>query len=393
MKRLFIIGASVLQIPAIKKAKELDLFVGVVDMNPRALGIEFADKFYEVSTIDIEGVIEAAKDFKPDGVLTIATDMPIRSVAAVAGIFGLQGISTEVAIKATDKLAMIRCFENNNVPSPWYYAVSSEEDFNKLIKIISPPFIIKPSDSSGSRGVILINSPDKAMDGFRYSKSVSRSGVVLVEEYMKGPEVSVEIITVGGQSAVLAVTDKLTTGAPFFVEMGHSQPSSLSPETIKEIEEVSMKAVKALGIDNSPSHVEIIVTASGPKLVELGARLGGDCITTHLVPLSTGIDMVKASIKLALGEIPEIDSGIKKGAAIRYINSGEGILMDIPGLDKAWKIEGVKHIEIVKQIGDSVKTIHGSGDRLGYVIAQSETSSKAVKICEEALKSLDVKII
>lgn len=393
MKRLFIIGASVLQIPAIKKAKELDLYVGVVDMNPKASGIEFADRFYEVSTIDIEGIIEAAKDFKPDGVMTIATDMPIRSVAAVAGIFGLQGISMEVAIKATDKLAMIRCFESNNVPSPWYYAVSSVEDFNKLIKKISPPFIMKPSDSSGSRGVILINSPDKAIEGFRYSKSVSRSGVVLVEEYMKGPEVSVEIITVGGKSTVLAVTDKLTTGAPFFVEMGHSQPSALSPETIKEIEEVSIKAVKALGIDNSPSHVEIIVTASGPKLVELGARLGGDCITTHLVPLSTGIDMVKASIKLALGEIPDIEAGIMKGAAIRYINSGEGVLMDISGLDTVWKIDGVKHIEIVKQNGDIVKPIHGSGDRLGYVITQSETPSDAIKICEEAIKSLDVKII
>lgn len=392
MQRLLIIGASVLQVPAIQKAKELGLWVGVVDMNPLAPGIKFADQFYEVSTNDIDRINKAAKDFKPDGVMTLATDLPIRSVASVANLIGLPGISPEVALNATDKVAMIECFERNNVPCPWFYVVTSQKEFKNLLKTISPPFILKPNDSSGSRGVMQIDNLNNAIDGFEYSKSVSNSGIVLVEELMHGPEVSVEVITYKGQSTVLAVTDKLTTGSPHFVEMGHSQPSMLSDETIEKIKEISVKAIQSLEIDNSPSHVEIIVTETGPKMVELGARLGGDCITTHLVPLSTGIDMVKASINLALGQIPDIIEKIDKGAAIRYISSREGVLIDILGLEKVVNIDGVKHVEIVKQRGELIHPLRGSGNRIGYVICQSDTPALAIKLCEEAIKMINVLI-
>jgi biotin carboxylase len=393
MSKLLIIGAGILQMPAIQKAKEMGLEVAVVDINPSAPGISFADHFFKISTVDEKEIVKTAETFKPDGVMTLATDMPMRSVAAVAKFLDLPGISPEVALKATDKVAMIKCFKEKNIPSPWFYVVPSRDEFKNVLKSISPPFILKPNDSSGSRGVILIDSLDKAIDGFNYSKSISKSGIVLVEEYMIGPEVSVEIITIQGKSTVLAVTDKLTSGAPNFVEMGHSQPSELAVESINKIKEIAIKAVQALGIDNSPSHVEIIVTKNGPKLVELGARLGGDCITTHLVPLSTGIDMLKASIKLAMGQMPDIKTRLFKGAAIRYISSKEGVLKDIVGIENVIKVKGVRHLEIVKQKGETIHAVLGSGDRIGYVICQSETASSAITLCEEAIKMLDVIII
>ncbi len=192
---------------------------------------------------------------------------------------------------------------------------------------------------------------------------------------------------------MLAVTDKLTTGYPYFVEMGHSQPSMLPSETVEKIKEISIRAVQAVGINNSPSHVELIVTDEGPKMVELGARLGGDCITSHLVPLSTGIDMVKASIELALGQTPYIEKRLSKGAAIRYISSTEGVLKDIYGLDNILNVNGVRHVEIVKQKGDTINRVRGSGDRVGYVICQSETPLAAITLCEDVLKRLEVIII
>ncbi|MCE5344871.1 MAG: ATP-grasp domain-containing protein [Bacteroidales bacterium] len=393
MKRLLIIGASVLQLPAILKARELGLYVGVIDMNPDAAGIKFADKFYEVSTIDIPGVIAAAIDFVPDGVMTLATDMPMRSVAAVAEYFGLHGISPSVALNATDKVAMIECFKNSNVPAPWFYTISSRSGFIDLLKHVAPPFVLKPNDSSGSRGVVLVETPEMALSSFDYSRSKSRSGIVLVEEYLQGPEVSVEIITFEGISDVLAVTDKQTTGAPYFVEMGHSQPSMLPYQVIEKIKEISVKAVESVGINNCSSHVEIIVTPTGPKLVELGARLGGDCITTHLVPLSTGIDMVKASIDLALGLKPDTGKKFKKGAAIRYITTRNGILKEINGIDMLSKTDGVKLIEIVKKVGEQILPIRGSGDRVGYVICQSDTPSEAISQCEDIIEKIEISVI
>lgn len=141
---------------------------------------------------------------------------------------------------------------------------------------------------------------------YSYSHSFSRNGDLVVEEYMIGPEVSVETLTVNGECNVIQITDKITTGAPHFVEMGHTQPSQLPENTKQKVAQLAKLANRAIGIINGPSHTEIIVTNEGPKIVELGARLGGDCITMHLVPLSTGVDMVECCIKIALGETPGI---------------------------------------------------------------------------------------
>ncbi len=392
MNRILIIGGSILQLPAIKKAKEMGLYVGVVDFNPNAIGRKYADEFFEISTIDIDGVTTAAKKFLPQGVITLATDMPMRTVAAVAKTIGLKGISPEIAYRATDKVAMIKCFEDNNVPHPWYYEVRDENYWHFLINELTYPCIIKPADSSGSRGVCLLNNKQEASQVYSYAKSHSSSGVVIVEEYMKGPEVSVEIIVYENEIHIISITDKMTTGAPHFVELGHKQPSALSEKVKKDIAQVAIKAVKAIGINNSAAHVEIIVTDNGPKLVELGARLGGDCITSHLVPLSTGIDMVKASIDLAMGHKPDLNKTIEKVSMIKYIPSTKGILKNIKGIDQAREIPGIKEVTITKQIGEEVGNIKNSGDRLGYIIVQASSYQEAEEIFSNALTKIIVEV-
>lgn len=166
MKKLLIIGAGILQLPAIQKAKEMGFNVTVVDMSSQAPGIEYADRFYEVSTNDISGILQVADEVKPDGVMTLATDMPMRSVAAVAEKYGLHSISPTVAIKATDKIEMIRCFEAHNVAHPWFEVISSEQDLEELLKEHSIPFIMKPNDSSGSRGVVLVKNIHDMKEAF-----------------------------------------------------------------------------------------------------------------------------------------------------------------------------------------------------------------------------------
>jgi len=388
MRKLLILGASRLQLPCIIKAKAMGLFVGVVDMNSEATGVRLADIFFECSTNDTNKILQFADEFKPDGVMTLATDMPMRSVAAVAEKYNLSAISYDVAIKATDKVEMIKCFKAHNVPHPWFEIVHSVDELNVAVADKHTPYIMKPNDSSGSRGVILVTNKSESVSAFNYSLSYSKSGAVLVEEYMTGPEVSVEIIVCEEVVHVLAITDKLTTGSPYFVEMGHSQPSQLSEETIKSIKKVAVEAVKAIGINNSPAHVEIIVTDTGPKLVELGARLGGDNITGSLVPLSTGINMVEACIKLALGEIPDLNMKCKKGAAIRYFQTGKGLFKGVDGVDKAMNNSYVKELIVEKQIGDEIHEIKSSGDRIGFVITQATDAKQAITECEKAINML-----
>jgi biotin carboxylase len=191
---------------------------------------------------------------------------------------------------------------------------------------------------------------------------------------------------------VIQITDKLTTGAPHFVEMGHSQPTQLSAETAEKIRQVVIAANHAVGIQNGPSHTEVIVTAEGPKIVEIGARLGVDCITTHLVPLSTGVNMVENCIRIALGDPSDLTPKFQKGSAIRYFKQRPGKVASISGTETAAAMEGIRQVSIVHGVGETVGEINSSAARMGFVVAQSSDAKEAVALCEKAINAIEIVI-
>lgn len=387
-----IVGASVLQLPAILKAKEMGLHVAVVDFNPQAIGIPYADKYYNASTMDEDAVLAAAEDYQPDGIMTLATDMPMRGVAKTSDKLHLHSINYETAVKATDKYDMIKAFKEHNVPSPWFFVVDTLEELKVHEDDVTFPCIIKPTDNAGSHGVAKVYSFQELLDNYEYAHSCSRHGKVIIEEYLEGPEVSVEVMVVNGVVNILQITDKITTEAPHFVEMGHTQPSRLPVATQEAIRNVTVAACKAIGIDRGPAHVEMKVTNRGPVMIELGARMGGDNITTHLVPLSTGIDMVGSTIKVALGEEPDIEPTLHCGSAIRYFEVPFGTIKAIENVEGAKKVTGVKQITFTKEVGEESTPIHCSNDRIGFVIAQGATAEDAVSICDNAINMIKIKI-
>lgn len=394
MKKIMVLGASILQLPAIIKAKVMGLQTIVIDMDRNAVGVKHADVFLPISTIDTLRIVEAAKEYKVDAVLTLASDMPMRSVAAVAKELGLVGISEDTALKATDKAIMRQCLKDNNVPVPKFLSLKSYDEYLSAAEQLGR-FIVKPVDNSGSRGVFLVNDiNDKAsvLHAYKYSKKYSSCGEIILEEYLDGPEVSVETLSTNGSVHIVAITDKLTTGAPEFVEMGHSQPTKLSEETANQIKAVTADAIKAVGIKNGSGMVEVIVTDDGPKIVEIGARLGGDNVTTHLVPLSTGVDMVKCCIDIALGNRPDTDRKFSKGSAIRYFKTYEGKIQDIKGVKKAECLPGVVEIRFTKKIGDTAGKVNCSLDRVGYVIAGGRDADEAIAICERAMDLVKIEL-
>jgi biotin carboxylase len=393
MKKLMIVGASVLQLPAILKAKEMGLHVAVVDFNPQAIGIPYADEYYNASTMDEDAVLAAAEKYQPDGIMTLATDMPMRGVAKTSDKLHLHSISYETAVKATDKYDMIKAFKEHNVPSPWYFVVDTLDELKAHMADVTFPCIIKPTDNAGSHGVAKVYSFQELLENYEYAHSCSRHGKVIVEEYLDGPEVSVEVMVVNGEVNILQITDKITTEAPHFVEMGHTQPSRFQDDVQTAIRNVTVAACKAIGIDKGPAHVEMKVTNRGPVMIELGARMGGDNITTHLVPLSTGIDMVGSTIKVALGEEPDIEPTLHCGSAIRYFEVPFGTIKAIEHVEEAQRVPGVKQITFTKNVGEESTPIHCSNDRIGFVIAQGANAEDAVMACEEAMKVINVIIV
>lgn len=387
-KKLLVVGASLLQLPAVTTAKEMGLTVAVADRDPTAPAIPLADRSFAVSTVDCEGICSAAESFGADGVMTLATDMPMRAVAYACERLGLCCISRDTAYKATNKGAMLRAFEEHGLAHPSYKIFKSANDAVNSRDILPYPCICKPIDSSGSRGVTLVGSPCELETAARRAASFSLDGELLIEEYLRGSEVSVEAVAWQGKVHILAVTDKLTSGAPHFVELGHSQPSALPKDALESVKALALDAVRAVGIDNGTAHVEIMVTERGAKLIELGARMGGDCIASHLVPLSTGIDMVRAAIDIALSRPPVLDRTLSLGAAIRYIPPTEGLLTGVSGADAAAALEGVRKVNITKYPGERLGALRCSGDRPASVIAQAKDAVKAADICEKAISMI-----
>lgn len=396
MKTLMILGGSILQVPAINRALEMGLKVVVVDMNPNAIGFTIPGVVKEViSTIDTPKVLAAAKKHRIDGIMTLASDMPMQTVAKVCSELDLCGVSEKTALLATNKAYMREALKDAQVPIPEFYRVNTFNEYLEAVSnIISNNLkcIVKPADNSGSRGIFLISTENDHRLAYDNAKHFSRGGELLVEEYMEGPEVSVETFAQNGKVSIIQITDKITTGPPHFVEMGHVQPSQLSEDLKNKINEVAINANHALGIVNGPSHTEIKCTSNGPKIVELGARLGGDCITTHLVPLSTGIDLVSACIKSALGEEVDLKPKHDAGAAIRYVDHPVGLFESISGTDAAKSIPGIVEISMNYKVGDELIPIESSSDRLGFVITKAVNAKEALFTAEQALNQIQIKV-
>lgn len=399
-KKMMILGASALQVPAIKKAKEMGYRIILVDYDENAVGFPLADVRLVVSTLDMEEVYRQALIYEPDVVITSTSDGPVRTAAYVNEKLGKKpDLSYGDSLCATIKSHMRNRLKENHVPVPEYYAVSDYEGFREAVWKLKGYCIVKPADNAGSRGVQLVDVRDAGTDAdawlenvYEYSKGNSKNGTVMVEEFMSGAEVSVEAFTVDGETQIIAITDKYITPPPYFVELAHCEPSLLEEEVQEQIKKVALAAIKAIRLCNGPSHTEIKVTEDGPKVVELAARLGGDYITSRLVPLSCGVDMVGASVQLAVGEKADIGRKWNRGAAIHFIQAPEGRIRRIAVPDEVYRLKGVEEVVIYKEAGDIVHGTKSSNDRLGHVITSGDTREEAMETGERALGMIGVEV-
>ena len=388
--RLLILGASVFQIPIINKAKEMGLCVGIIDIDENAPAFSSADECFVCSIRDYDGVLKIAEKFKPTGIMPGAVETAVNTVAAVCETLHLPGNSVSVAIQSTDKVKMLESFEDANVPHPLYQVIKKDEIDSAEIGI-QYPVISKPMDSAGGRGVCIIHEQKKLKECLAFSSNAGLSGDILVQEYMKGPEVSVEILVIEEIPYVLQITDKLTSGEPHFFEVGHSQPSSLPERTRESIKELACSAVKAIGLKNSPAHVEIIVTEQGPKMVELGSRLGADCITSYLLDNSiTGVNMMQTAIELAVGRKPVIAdySNNEHYVGVHFIPSQKGILRKIEYTGDLYESDNVIKIEITGIIGKEYINAKENASRFGYVVCKGETKNEALNLCQSVIDKI-----
>lgn len=365
--KLAIIGGSYLQLPLVRKAREMGIETHCFSWQDGAVCAEVADYFYPISIIEKEEILEKCKEIGIDGITTIASDTAVVTVNYVASRMGLRSNPDDYTEVTTNKYMMRQCFMDHGVPSPQFTLVDDHDHYQ--ITGFKFPLIVKPTDRSGSRGVEKVLDPVQLEEAIKRAKKESFEHQAIIEEFVTGREISVESISNEGVHFILQITDKVTTGAPFFVELEHHQPSSL-PEDIKErVRETVLGALDALHIQYGASHSELKITEDGDiKVIEIGARMGGDFIGSNLVQLSTGYDFLKGVIEVALGEFhqPQITENNYSGV---YFLSEETKHL-LPVIEN-WK----DYPEIVEaEITDSeLRHIECSGDRSGYLIYQGSS--------------------
>ena len=313
MRTLAIIGASYLQQPVVERAKEMGLRTICFAWPEGAVCKDICDVFYPISITEKDEILLICREEHIDGVCTIASDVAAPTVAYIAEQMGLAGNSYEAALRAHDKHLMREVFRDAQIPSPGFVCISKEvrglevrglEVSGLAVRGLELPLIVKPSDRSGSLGVQKIERWEDLEPAVKEAQRVSLAGEALIEEFIEGREISVEMISCEGVHYALQITDKTTTEAPHFVELAHHQPSSLPADMQEKIFGITRKALDALGITSGASHSEYKITKEGRIVVmEIGGRMGGDFIGSDLVRLSTGYDFLEGVIRVALGEI------------------------------------------------------------------------------------------
>lgn len=390
-----VLAAGLLQIPVIKKAQEMGVYVIAVDDDPNAPGMALADKAIIPGGLkDEDKLLAIAKEEKIDGVIHPCSEVAMNVMGRINDELHLSGISKEMAIRATNKHLMRDAFEKYGAPSPKSILTKDEEDAWQIFcgKFTSNA-ILKPSRNSGSRGIAKVEkgiAKEVFVELYRRALDESRDHSVLIEQFIEGPEFSVEVIVWNGEPHVLAITDKKTTEAPYFVELGHNQPSIYPAEIQQKLIDGAIAGIKALDLSNCAAHCELKVQNGEAYLMEIGARMGGDFISTELTHLSTGIDMVAATISVVLGMEPNLDPvEPKHGVCIRYFTPKPGKMMAIEGED-VLKEECVYDAEIYHQVGDIIPEVKSSLDRSGHVIVTAPTAQDAIDLAEGIIEKVKI---
>lgn len=413
---ILILGGGVMQLPAICIAREKGWRVVLADGNPSPPGLPLADEFLHIDLADRTGMATAAARLKEtaglDGVFTAGTDFS-ATVAWVAERVGLPGIPYETALRATDKALMRETFLSRGVPSPRYLVVNGSPDlkgeastngggrsgpasageFGTLpgLSDLGLPVVVKPVDNMGARGTRRIDDPSQLAEAVATAVSFSRSRRAIVEEYLEGPEFSIDAIVEEGRITLCGIADRHIAFAPHFIEMGHTMPTAADQATVEAIVAAFEKGVRALGITSGAAKGDVKLTARGPAIGEIAARLSGGYMSGWTYPYSSGVMPTAAALNLAVG-LPAGDLSPRWSmvSAERAFISIPGRVARIAGYEAARKLPAVKEAFLRARSGDSVSFPRNNVEKCGNFISQAATREAATSAAEEAARSVVV---
>ncbi|CAH8711323.1 ATP-grasp domain-containing protein [Paenibacillus thiaminolyticus] len=367
--------------------KELDCRIVLIDTNSEAALIDWVTQ-------------ESAQDRDIVGIMS-TSDYYIESVARLARHFGWIGNSRESIAACRNKVIFREKLDAHQVAQPRFLAIDSMEALMEARSSIPLPCILKPADDSGSNHVRLCFRWDEVEQMTAEILAIKHNArgqatarTVLLEQYIEGPEFSVEMFSWQGQCFVIGITEKRLTGYPYFVEAGHLFPARLSVNVRQEIEQTVERALAAVNYRFGASHTEVKWTPEGCVVIESNARLAGGMIP-ELVRRSTGIDLLQEQIWCAAGKAPEWPQTVEytNYAGIHFLVSDVlGTFVGINGIEAVSGIPGIAEVAITAQIGQKVQPPQNFSHRLGYVIVEGNDYEETDKLISQVHEFIKVQV-
>ncbi len=394
MKRVLVIGAGFLQRFVIQKAKAMGYYTLAVDGNPNAVGFADADEYGTVDIVDQKAVCAFAKEHKVDGVLTAATDYGVLAATYTARELGLPGLCYESAKRIKNKYEVRKClYEAGADDTGLAYEVSEATDLAELANKVIYPVMVKPCDGSGSRGAAKVEKAENFAAACKEAMDCSLTRKATVETFITGREYGVESYVENGEIHVLAVIQKWMTEPPYYAELGHAVPSGLSAAMEEKVIGCVTKALQALDVNHGSVNMDILITEEGNiHIIDIGARMGGNLIGSHIIPLGKGVDYVENMIRGAVGDPCDFTTKVHPAAvATRLLALTPGQIVQVPNM--AQFEAGDVLIQHHLTEGDTIHEYHTNLDGCGYVVCTGQSVEATAEKAESVKNAIDRAIV
>lgn len=395
MKKLLMLGGGFLQKYVIRKAKTLGYYVLCLDADPNAVGFAIADEHAVINIVDEEACLAYARDKQVDGVLTAATDFSVLTMSRIAEELHLPGINYQSAKVIKNKaLVRKRLFEANADDTGISYEIDSVDDIADILPKIKFPVMMKPVDGSGSRGASKVEKAEDFVKAAEFAMNGSITHRAVAEPFIEGKEYGVESFVDNGVIHVLGVMQKDMTLPPYYAELGHAIPSGLTPELETKVKSCVYRAIFALGVNHGSVNMDLLITNEGNvHIVDVGARMGGNLIGSHIIPMGTGIDYMGNMIRAAVGDAtnwkPEWQP---KPVATKLLALTPGIIKKLPNFDQIAAEYNVQ-IEHHLHVGDTITPYRTNLDGCGYVVAHDIDVELSIALASEVRNIIDKLIV
>lgn len=400
IKKVFVLAGGNDQIELIKGIKKRfpDAEVILIDMNPNVRAKDFADRMMVISTMDLDRVLDAAKEENIDLILSACGDQPMRTMAYVSEKMGLPCYLTfEQSQNLTNKVLMKRLMTEGGIPTSKYHRF----DIKSALSTdgLEFPLVIKPADNNGSKGIIKVYSQREFDAAIVEARKFTVSGDMLVEEFKEGDEYSVEaFLRNGTPHIVFASKNNKVKNCNTFTICSNEYVSHLPGGVESRIKDIVAKIGKTFEIDNVPLLIQMIVKDDDVSVIEFSARTGGGS-KLFFIREMVGVDIIENLLDITFGIEPDIEAHpSEEMAIIKYVYSKPGLFSAIEGLELLERDGYIRATYQYKPFGTRIKSSHYSSDRpVGFLVkakTEEELARKVayinnhVKVLDEAGKDI-----